>query len=230
MATAIVTGSSKGIGKDVALKLLELGYQVIGISRSKSGIGHISFNEIPCDLTDKKQTSKAVATLKKENDISLLFNIAGFGVFEPHEEISPEIIYAMVELNLSTPMVLTQALLRQLKQNHGKIFNITSIEALRSSKFSALYSATKSGLKAFGNALFEEVRKSGVGVINIQPDITETAFFDNLRFCPTNMHDTKLYTKDIVDMIEHILHMREGVVVTDVTIRAQKFAITKKPL
>lgn len=230
MATAVVTGSSKGIGKDVVLRLLKLGYNVIGISKSKSGIEHQNFDEVFCDLTDKKQTSTAISYINKHDEITLLFNIAGFGVFKPHEEIKPETIYSMVALNLSAPMILTQALLRRLKQNQGKIFNITSIEALRSSKFSALYSATKSGLKAFGSALFEEVRKSGVGVINIQPDITESSFFDNLSFCPTDMYDTKLYTKDIVDMVENILNLRKGVVVTDITIRAQKFAITKKPL
>ncbi len=230
MATAVVTGSSKGIGKDIALRLLQLGYNVVGISKSKSDIKHIKFHELLCDLTNKEQTAKAISSLNKEDEITLLFNIAGFGVFRPHEEIKPEIIYSMVALNLSAPMVLTQALLRKLKQNHGKIFNITSIEALRSSKFSALYSATKSGLKAFGNALFEEVRKSGVGVINIQPDITQTSFFDDLSFCPAKAHDTKLYAKDIADIVEDILQLREGVVVTDITIRAQKFAIIKKPL
>jgi len=181
MATAVVTGSSKGIGKDIALRLLQLGYNVVGISKSKSDIKHIKFHELLCDLTNKEQTARAISSLAKEDEITLLFNIAGFGVFRPHEEIKPEIIYSMVALNLSAPMVLT-------------------------------------------------VRKSGVGVINIQPDITQTSFFDNLSFCPAKAHDTKLYAKDITDIVEDILRLREGVVVTDITIRAQKFAIIKKPL
>jgi short-subunit dehydrogenase len=230
MATAIVTGSSKGIGKAVALKLLQLCYDVVGISRSTSDIQHIKFSEMLCDLTDEKQTTKIVSLLQKDAKVVMLCNIAGFGIFKPHEEIKPEIIYKMIALNLSAPIILTQALLRQLKQNHGKVFNITSVEALRSSKFSALYSATKSGLKAFGSALFEEVRKSGVGIINIHPDITDSSFFDTLQFCPSDAHDARLQPQDIADTIEHILKLRDGVAVTDITIRPQKFTIVKKPL
>ncbi|HIC45056.1 MAG TPA: SDR family NAD(P)-dependent oxidoreductase, partial [Sulfurimonas sp.] len=80
-------------------------------------------------------------------DINLLINSAGLGYFEPHEELSV-----------------------------SKIINISSIEALKASKFSAAYSASKAGLHHFGNSLFEEVRKAGVNIISIHPDMTQTPF------------------------------------------------------
>jgi short-subunit dehydrogenase len=157
-------------------------------------------------------------------------NSAGFGRFEPHEEMSRKTIIDMTFLNLTAPMLLTNTLLRSLKENDGYIININSIEALRASKFAALYSATKSGLKAFGDSLFEESRKSNLSVININPDMTETNFYSSLRFDVTSKDDEKLLAKDIADAVEHIVTMRKGVVVTNYTIRSTKFGISKKKL
>ena len=228
MATAVVTGASRGIGEAIALRLITLGYEVIAISRSKTEFTDPSYTHISCDLSDEKAVTKLLAQLSPNKSISLLCNVAGFGVFEPHEQISPATITKMVALNLNAPMILSQALLPSLKQNEGIIFNITSIEALRSSKFSALYSATKSGLRAFSLALFEEVRKSGVNVISVNPDITDTSFFDTLHFGPSDAFDAKLLADDIADAIQNILQMRKGVAITELTIRSQKFGITKK--
>ena len=108
------------------------------------------------------------------------------------------------------------------------IINITSIEATKSSKFSALYSASKSGLRAFSLALFEEVRKSGVNVVSINPDMTDTAFFDELNFTTHEALDKHLLAEDIADVIENILNHRMGVAINEVTVRAQRFGITKK--
>ena len=134
----------------------------------------------------------------------------------------------MVTLNLTAPMILSNGLLRTLKFNEGVIFNITSVEALRHSKFSALYTATKAGLRAFSLSLFEEVRKSGVNVVSINPDMTDTAFFDELRFETSQEFDKRLEAADIADTVQNILQMRSGVAITDITIRAQRFAIVKK--
>lgn len=230
MATAVVTGASSGIGNAISLRLLEFGYDVIGISRNidKNPIDHPNFSPLPCDLSDEDELNAMATVLQTDPSISILCNVAGFGVFEPHEEIDASTITKMVALNLSAPMILSNALLRVLKYNEGVIFNITSIEALRSSKFSAIYTATKTGLRAFSQALFEEVRKSGVNVVSINPDMTDTSFFDELRFNPAAEFDKRLEAEDIADALQNILQMRSGVCVTDITIRSQRFAIVKK--
>ncbi|MBU0633324.1 SDR family oxidoreductase [bacterium] len=230
MATAVVTGASRGIGRAISLRLLECGYDVIGISRNPQNnpIEHPQFTAVSCDLSDEAELNRIVPLLQIDPSVSILCNVAGYGVFEPHEEIAAKTISNMVTLNLSAPMILSNALLRVLKFNEGIIFNITSIEALRSSKFSAIYTATKTGLRAFSQALFEEVRKSGVNVVSINPDMTDTSFFDNLRFSPSEEFDKRLEAEDIADTVQNILEMRNGVCITDITIRAQKFAIVKK--
>jgi short-subunit dehydrogenase len=127
-------------------------------------------------------------------------------------------------------MLLTNALLRSLKKNEGYLININSIEAIRASKFAAVYSATKAGLKAFSDSLFEETRKSGLSITNINPDMTESGFYDELRFETSEKKDEKLLASDIADAVEHILSMRKGAVVSDYTIRSLKFGIAKKKL
>lgn len=227
---AIVTGASSGIGKAIAQRLLLLDYEVIGISRTIADnvIDHPAFTPLTCDLSSAKVINAKCHELNKQSRLSLLVNAAGFGRFEPHEELSPALIEQMVAVNLTAPMLLSNLLLRTLKTNQGAIINITSIEALRSSKFSALYSATKSGLRAFGQALFEEVRKSGVNVVTINPDMTDTAFFDELRFGVHENEDAKLLAEDMADAVEQVLQMRSGVAITEITIRPQRFGIKKK--
>ncbi len=228
MNTAIVTGASSGIGKAVAIRLLEHNYRVIGISRRRAEIAHPHFSALQCDLSCAKEVTSLITMLQQDHSIGMLVNAAGFGAFQPHEELSAQTIENMIHVNLTAPILLTNALLRTLKKHSGCIINITSIEATRSSKFSALYSATKAGLRAFGNALFEELRNSGVRAVTINPDMTDTPFFDALHFTTASEPDRRLQSSDIADAVEQILAMRDGVVMTELTIRSQRFGIRKK--
>jgi len=229
LKTAVVTGASSGIGRAISLKLLELGYRVIGISRTLhvEQFNDVKFEVINADLSQEKDTLH-VAKLLKEKSINILINAAGFGRFEPHEELSTQTIMEMTFLNLTAPMLLTNATLRDLKKNSGYLININSIEAIKASKFAGVYSATKAGLKAFSDSLFEETRRSELSITNINPDMTESSFYDELRFETSDKEDEKLLTSDIADAVEHILTMRKGAVVSDYTIRSLKFGIKKK--
>ncbi len=229
MKLAVVTGASSGIGAAIASRLLTLGYKVIGISRTLDAAKFESENflALNADLSNEKETLRLCETLKKENAF-ILINAAGFGRFEPHEELSAKTITNMTFLNLTAPMLLTNTLLRELKKNSGYLINVNSIEAIRASKFAGVYSATKAGLKAFGDSLFEETRRSGLSVTNINPDMTESSFYEELRFETSVKEDEKLLASDIADAVEHILKMRKGAVVSDYTIRSLKFGISKK--
>ncbi len=228
---AVVTGASSGIGEEISSRLLSLGYRVIGISRNINN-NHFeseNFSSIQADLSDEESTLALCEQLKNIN-VHILVNCAGFGKFEPHEELNQKTIIKMSFLNLTAPMLLTNALLRNLKNNDGYLININSIEAIRASKFAGVYSATKAGLKAFSNSLFEETRKSNLSITNINPDMTQTAFYDELRFETSQKENEKLLSSDIADALEHILTMRKGAVVSDYTIRSLNFGISKKSL
>ena len=229
MQVAVVTGASSGIGKAICKRLLSLKYDVIGISRTitTEHFNHAAFRAIQTDLSNETETLKMCESLKKE-DVFMLINAAGFGRFEPHEELNAATITEMTFLNLTAPMLLTNATLRDLKKNDGYLININSIEAIRASKFAGVYSATKAGLKAFSDSLFEETRKSGLSITNINPDMTESGFYNELRFETSSKEDEKLLATDIADAVEHIISMRKGAVISDYTIRSLNFGISKK--
>lgn len=218
MKTALVTGSSSGIGRAICDELKDNNYKVYGISRKNA--------EIVCDLQDTKALHVKIKKLLKDTDIDLLVNCAGLGVFAPHEEISLDKIEELIDVNLKAPIVLTNLCLRSLKKTKGHIVNISSVEATKHSKFSALYTATKSGLRDFSLSLFEELRRSGVRVTSINPDMTKTPFFDNLNFEPSSKEDTHIKPENIAKTLIQIIN--SDFVVTDITVRPQKLEIIKK--
>jgi short-subunit dehydrogenase len=223
MKSALVTGSSSGIGEAIALSLLDLNYQVYAIARdfSRSKIEHKNFIKIELDLREDDNFPKI-------ENLHILVNSAGVGYFAPHEELSSKSIRDMIDLNLTAPLLLSKHYLRELKKQKGYIININSISGIQPSIFGAAYSASKAGLNHFGKSLFREARKSGLKVININPDITKTPFFDNLNFKNSSNPLSYIEPKDIANIIKDILDLRDGTLITDITIQPQLFQIEKK--
>ena len=218
MKTALMTGANSGIGKAIREELIKDDYKVFNIGRDGA--------DITCDLQNSRLLEKRVKEFLKTTDVNLLVNCAGVGIFQPHEELSLKKIDELIDVNLKAPVLLCNLCLRSLKKTKGCIINISSIEATQHSKFSALYTATKSGLRDFSLTLFEELRKSEVRVTNINPDITKTAFFDNLQFEPIDDKQSYIDPKDLAKSVIEIIN--SPFVTTDITLRAQKFAIKKK--
>jgi short-subunit dehydrogenase len=223
MKSALVTGASSGIGEAIALSLLDLNYQVYGVARdfSRSKIEDKNFIQVKLDLCKDDNFPKI-------ENLHILVNSAGVGHFAPHEEISSKAIRQMIDLNLTAPLLLSKHYLRELKKQKGYIININSISGIQPSIFGAAYSATKAGLNHFGKSLFREARKSGLKVININPDITKTPFFDDLNFKYSDNPLSFIEPNDIALIIKDILSLRDGTVITDITIQPQQFQIEKK--
>jgi short-subunit dehydrogenase len=212
MKTALVTGFSSGIGKAICAILKQHGYEILTLKNR---------------LQNSNDLEKEVKALLKENEIDVLINGAGIGVFKPHEEISVAQIKELIDVNLTAPLILCSLCLRSLKKTKGHIINIASVEATRHSKFSALYTASKSGLRDFSLSLFEELRKADVKITSINPDLTQTNFFDDLQFEPSANENTHLLAEDIAKTVLDILNFNG--VITDITIRPQRLEIIKKP-
>ncbi len=220
---ALITGASSGIGEACAKRLLSLGYKVHGIARdfTKLSWQDPNFLAHSIDLINQQNYPKLP-------NISVLIHAAGIGHFGPHENLSISMIEEIIQLNLTAPLLLSRYYLPSLKKNRGYIFNIGSISGKEPALFGAAYGASKAGLHHFGTSLFKEARKSGLKVINITPDITKTPFFDDLHFRYSD--DTLAYIEadDIALVVEDVLAMREGTVLSDITIQPQKFQIKKK--
>ncbi len=223
--TVLITGTSKGIGKELAQTLLQSGYRVIGIARSEAKLEG-EYTHIRCDLTDGTQIE---ALEPQALACDVVFNCAGVGYFQPLETMRPEDIEHMLDLNLKAPALLCHRLLRTLRERRGHIVNISSVEAKQSSRFSAVYSATKAGLLAFSNSLFQEVRKSGVKVTTVHLGMTQTQFFEHLNFeCSDDTH-CFLQAAEVAAMLRHLIETPRQMVASEITIEPQKVGVKKKP-
>jgi len=231
MRAAIVTGASSGIGLEVSKKLVEMGYKVYGIARdfSKTAFDDANFVKIQCDVRNTGELCRVVKDIKdKEDDIYILVNNAGVGFFGPHEQLKVQHIEQMVATNLQAPLILTNLLLREIKKSAGFIINISSITAKKSSTHGCAYAATKAGLSHFATSLFDEVRKSGVKVVTIHPDITKTPFYDDLDFMYGDDAQSYIMPESVAQAVENILKQPEGTVISELTIRPQKHMISRK--
>lgn len=230
---ALVTGASSGIGRAISARLLALGYEVYGIGRQFPEELPAAFHPIVCDLLDTKKLPGVVASLQKEwkqekRTFALLVNNAGTAYYGLHEELRPEGISEMVRVNLEVPMLLTQQLLRTLKQNHGAIINISSVTAIGSNPHGVAYGATKAGLLSFSRSLFDEARKYGVRVTAILPDMTDTQLYRHADFEADPAMDAHLEAEDVADAVEYALTTRAGTCVPEIILRPQLHRIKKK--
>lgn len=231
MKAAIVTGASRGIGLAISKKLVKMGYRVYGLARdfSSSEFDSTDFIKVVCNVTDKNSLVKTINEIKATEDkIHIIVNNAGVGYFGPHEQLKPSQIEKMVLTNLQAPLILANLLLRELKENSGWIINVSSITAKKSSTHGCAYSATKAGLSHFATSLFDEVRKSGVRVVTLHPDITASDFHKHADFTHGEDPLTYITPECIAEAVENILSQREGTIISEITIRPQKHAIVRK--
>lgn len=255
--TAIVTGASSGIGKAISKVLCELNYEVYGFGRvfhedidvdvalhgninledidvafdgstCSENIDSDRFHPIVCDLLETTVLLNQIKTIRNNHDIHILVNNAGVGYYGLHEELNPAKIQTMVRTNLELPMLLTQQLLRELKKNQGYIFNISSITAGQSNPHGCAYGATKAGLASFSKSLFDETRKYGIKVINIQPDMTQTDLYRNSDFKEGKEPESYLLPSEVADTVRYVLQQRDGVVITEISIRPQIHRIRRQ--
>lgn len=231
--TAIVTGASSGIGREIAKMLCGMEYEVYGIGRtfereSPEGTnGH--FHPVVCDVLDTAKLCGIVKEIASDGSVRLLVNNAGVAYYGLHEELNPKKISEMVRTNLEVPMILTQQLLRDLKKNRGCIANIESVTAYQSNPHGCAYGATKAGLHSFSHSLFDEARKYGVSVVSISPDLTKTALYRNADFTVGEETESYLEPEEVAEALAFALRQREGLVISDITLRPQLHRIAKKP-
>lgn len=236
---AIVTGASSGIGAAISARLCKMGYEVFGIGRSfgssfaeqfPDAADNPLFHAVVCDLLDTEKILKLVRGIAEEAGVTLLVNNAGSAYYGLHEELSPKKIQEMVRTDLEVPMILSQQLLRGFKKNKGCIVNIASVTAQQSNPHGCAYGAVKAGLVSFSRSLFDEARKYGVRVATVSPDMTKTELYRNADFTVGEETESYLLPQDVAEAVAYIVGQREGVAVSEVTLRPQYHRIRRKPV
>ncbi len=225
MKRALVTGATSGIGLEITKALVENGYFVYGLGRDfRNTYPKENFEPIQADL---RNIDEITAIIKKiRNSVDIVINSAGVGYFGLHEELSPQKIKEILDVDLYAPMVIISLMLRSLKKNGGRIINISSAEAKRPSPHGAVYGAAKAALSDFSESIFAEGRKYGVFVTVIHPDITRTDFYKNAPFECCESNEFALSPKAIADAV--IYALSADYPIRDITLMPQKQRIQYK--
>ncbi|MCR4702698.1 MAG: SDR family oxidoreductase [Saccharofermentans sp.] len=226
LKTAVVTGASSGIGLAIARMLIGEGYKVYGIGRVFPENSDFFEKRISLDLRDTDILLEKVREIKR---VDLLVNAAGSAYYGLAEFNTPDQIKEMCRTDLEAPMILTSALLPKLKETRGMVINIASVTSTRINTHGAAYGALKAGLRSYGRSLYEEVRKTGIRVVTVCPDLCAgTKLYRNADFAPSEEEGCYLVPEDIAECVKDIITMREGAAVTEVEVRPQFNRIEKK--
>ena len=185
---AIVTGSSKGIGKAIAKAFAEQGATVIISSRKQEACEEVvaSFKEdglkahaIACHVGDQKSRSDLVKkTVELCGGIDILVNNAATNpVFGPIEDASSEAFDQIMNINVKAPWALTNQCLEPMKlRKGGSIINISSIEGEHPGYGLGLYSTSKAALSMLTKNQAKEWGKYSIRVNAICPGLIQTKF------------------------------------------------------
>ncbi len=193
---ALITGASSGIGKDMSLYLLSLGYDLFVVSKDKKNLEEIykkydNVKVISLDLTKHDNCLKLYNDLKKEN-IDLLINNAGFGDAGKFYETSLEKELNMIDLNIKAYHILTKLFLKDfVERDYGRILNVSSMAGFMPGPNMATYYATKNYVTSLSLAIYEELKKekSNVKISIFTPGPVNTNF--------NNVADVKFNIKSI---------------------------------
>ena len=189
---ALITGASSGIGRDMARLLSEKGYDLILVARREDRLLELKkeFNTnveiISLDVSDKDNCFEIYERVK-EQDIDILINNAGFGIFGKFCDIDIEKELNMIDVNIKAVDILTKLFLRDFKaKNKGYILNVASSAAFLPGPLLSSYYASKAYVLRLTQAIYEELRREKsnvyVGVLCPGPVDTEFNKVANVRF------------------------------------------------
>lgn len=171
MPKALVTGASSGIGKEIAIKLSERGYDLILAARRADKLSEVSkflrssAEIITIDLSNEENCYSLYEKCKTD-DLEIVVNNAGFGNFGKFcdTELSKEM--EMLDLNVRAVHILTKLFLKDfVKKDSGRILNVASAAGfMPSGPLLATYYATKAYVLSLSRGIAKELKKSGSGV------------------------------------------------------------------
>ncbi len=161
---ALITGASSGIGREIAIQLAHDGYGLILVARREDRLLelqqllHTDVQVIPADLSQRADCFALYQKVKNE-DIGILVNNAGFGVFGAFEETDLARELSMLDVNIDAVQILTKLFLKDFaRKNYGYILNVASAAAFMPGPLFSSYYASKAYVLRFSEALNLEMR------------------------------------------------------------------------
>ncbi|MBJ7330409.1 MAG: SDR family oxidoreductase [Solirubrobacteraceae bacterium] len=184
MPTVLITGAGRGIGRAAALWLARAGWDVYaGVRRAEVGeelraaapTGRLT--PVILDVTSAADIAALPAQLPERLDA--LVNNAGIAIGGPVETVPADELRRQLEVNVTGPIALTQALVPRLRAANGRIVFISSVGGRMSTPFLGPYSASKFALEALADSLRIELRPWDVKVVLLEPGAIDTDIWDS---------------------------------------------------
>lgn len=224
MKTAIITGASRGIGREVAIKLAREGVAVALFARSLTELQALDAEikiqggkaiHWALDISEEHNVQRAVHHVLQEfGHIDILINNAGIGTFKPIEETSMGDWDSVMNTNVKGTFLLTKAVLPSMREKRsGLIISVASDVSRRTFANGALYCASKFAQDAFLSAIRKEVRKDNIRVSTIMPGLVDTFFHGSPVGNPEKTNWLK--STDIANAISYIVHSPDHVVIDE---------------
>jgi NAD(P)-dependent dehydrogenase (short-subunit alcohol dehydrogenase family) len=183
--TALVTGGNSGIGEAMAHALGGAGAKLVLMARRKDALEEsahrmhaagMSAQVVACDLSDMNALQRAAASALAVAPIDILVNAAGINLRDPFEAVTPERWNTHINILLSAPFFLTQALAPVMKaRGWGRIINVASLQSFRAFDFGAPYGAAKGGIVQLTRAIAQAWSPFGITCNAIGPGFFPTA-------------------------------------------------------
>lgn len=172
----VITGASRGIGRALAQGYVAQGRRVLAVARSAVTVeGAVP---VQADLAVPGGIEAVVRAVAREGaPVDLLINNAGMQLAFDLSREEPEFAARAageIALNLTAPIVLTQALRGALRQPGAVVANVTSLVSRQPKPSAPVYSATKAGLASYTGALRQQMKALGVQVVEVVPPLVAT--------------------------------------------------------
>jgi short-subunit dehydrogenase len=188
MTTALITGASGGIGRELAWRFARGGYDLVLVARSTERLAEladqlrrdagVTVTPLPADLADPGAPRLLAEALAGRGlVVDVLINNAGVGLYGPFARTALDAELGMIRLNVTNLVHLTKLLLPgMLARGHGRIVNVASTAGFQPGPLMSVYYATKAFVISFSEALAEELAGSGITVTAACPGATRTGF------------------------------------------------------
>lgn len=178
----LITGASRGIGREIAKSLSQKGYQIIANynksveQAQKLREENINIDIYKADVSNREEVHKMVQyIIKKYHKIDILINNAGISESKVFTDVTDQDWNNMINNNLYSAFCTTQEVLEEMiKRKEGCIINISSIWGIVGSSCETIYSITKAGIDAMTKSLAKELGPSNIRVNSIAPGIIDT--------------------------------------------------------
>src|ERR1700712_4873502 len=207
--TALITGGTSGIGKELAKLFAQDQYNLIVVARnqdeltstaSELGASGINVETIAKDLSTMDEAF-ALCQEIGDRQIDVLVNDAGQGVYGLFKENDIERELGIIHLNICATVILTKHFVQQMAaRGDGKILNLGSVAGKLPGPWQAVYHATKAFVLSFTTAIREEMKDSGITFTALMPGATDTDFFNKAGMLDSKMLQDKEALADAADV------------------------------